>query len=140
MASQIQKIMYEGYLAADPEMRFLPSGQAVTNFRMGSTRQWKSKDGQVQKETTWFKVSVWGAQAEIVNQYASKGDLVIVEGRLKPDKETGGPIVFSRNDGSAGASYEITADPFGVRILGKRNAVSADVESDVEDSPDEIPF
>lgn len=138
MASQIQKVIYEGYLAADPEMRFLPSGQPVTNFRMGSTRQWKSKAGEVQKETTWIRVDVWGAQAEIVNQYAHKGDLVIVEGRLKPDKETGSPNVFTRNDGSSGASYEVTADPYGVRIFGrfeKRNA-----EPIEDSSSDEVPF
>jgi single-strand DNA-binding protein len=139
MASQIQKVIYEGYLAADPEMRFLPSGQPVTNFRIGSTRQWKSKDGEVQKETTWIRVDVWGAQAEIVNQYAHKGDLVIVEGRLKPDKTTGGPNIFTRNDGSSGASYEVTAEPYGVRILGRFEKRNAEI-SEEDYSSDEVPF
>lgn len=137
MATQIQKVMYEGYLAADPEMRFLPNGTAVTNFRIGSTRQWKTKDGEKQKETTWIRISAWGAQAEIVNEYASKGDLVIVEGRLNPDKESGGPKVFTRNDGSAGASFEVTAFPNGIRILGKRQTpqVSQQEENDDGDLP-----
>lgn len=116
MANQIQKVMYEGYLADDPIMRFTPAGTAVTNFRMGSNRQWKGNDGNVNKETTWLKVAVWGEQAEIVNNYCEKGSHVIVEGRLKPNAN-GSPETFQLKNGEWVASFEITAIPYGVRIL-----------------------
>ena len=81
-----QKLIIAGNLGSDPEMRYLPNGQAVTNFSMASNRKWTDKaTGEIQKETTWFRVSVWGAQAEAANQYLVKGRQVLIEGRLKPD-------------------------------------------------------
>lgn len=56
----IQNVEYEGYLADAPVMRFLDSGKPVTNFRIGSSRQWKDAKGEVQKETTWLKVTRGG--------------------------------------------------------------------------------
>jgi single-strand DNA-binding protein len=61
------------------------------------------------EETIWFRVAAWGRLAETCNQYLSKGRLVFVKGRLNPDPVTGNPRIFSRQDGSAGASFEITA-------------------------------
>jgi single-strand DNA-binding protein len=104
-----QKITIVGNLGRDPEMRYLPSGQAVTNMSVATNRRYTGSDGQRVDETTWFRVSVWGAQAETVNQYLQQGSRVLVEGRLRPDPETGGPRVWTRNDGSAGANFEITA-------------------------------
>lgn len=117
MASQIQKIMYEGYLTADPIMRFMPDGTPVTNFTIGSNNEYKNKEGKKIKETTWIKISAWGAQAEIVNNYCIKGSHVIVEGRLKPEGDTGSPRMYTANDGSTRSVYEVTADPRGIRIL-----------------------
>jgi single-strand DNA-binding protein len=117
MANQIQKVEYEGYLTADPVMRFLPSGTPVTNFTIGSNNQYTDKDGKKVKETTWIRVSAFGKQAEIVNEYCIKGSWVIVEGRLKPDAETGGPRMYTGNDGVMRTSFEVTANPMGIRIL-----------------------
>ncbi|MDT7885338.1 MAG: single-stranded DNA-binding protein, partial [Thermoflexus sp.] len=61
-------------------------------------------------ETIWFRVSVFGRQAEIAHQCLQKGRAVLVEGRLRPDPETGSPRIFRRSDGTAGASYEVRAD------------------------------
>ena len=104
-----QKVIVVGNLGGDPEMRFTPSGKAVTNFSMATNRRYTDSNGQQVDETTWFRVSVWGNQAEAVHQYLSQGSRVLVEGRLKPDPETGGPRVYQRNDGSSGASFEINA-------------------------------
>ena len=65
---------------------------------------------------TWFRTSVWGKQAEAANQYLSKGRQVLVEGRISPDPNTGGPRLFTRQDGSVGASFEIIASK--VQVLG----------------------
>jgi single-strand DNA-binding protein len=139
MANQVQLLMYEGFLAGDPELRYTPAGKAVTNFRMGSNRQYKNSEGEIVKETTWLKVTVWGKLGEIVNQYCGKGSHVIVEGILRVG-ENGSPNVYELKAGGWGASYEVTAEK--VRILkGKDGAapVSGDaVEPAVTD--DEIPF
>ena len=115
-----QKIVIVGNLGGDPEMRYMPDGTAVTNFSIATNRRWTDgASGQPRDETTWFRVSVWRKQAETANQYLSRGSKVLVEGRLKPDPATGGPRTFTRQDGSVGASFEITADV--IRFLSGRD-------------------
>lgn len=136
MANQFQSLVYEGYLADEPEMRYTPAGRAVTNFRIGSNRQYKTSDGKTVKETTWLKITAWGKLGEIVNQYCGKGSHVIVSGILRVG-ENGSPNVYELRNGGYGASYEVTANA--VRILeGKEGAVAPEHESDA--SEEEIPF
>lgn len=114
-----QKIVIVGRLGRDPEMRYMPDGTAVTSINVATDRRWTDRStGQPTDETTWFRVSVWGRQAESVNQYLSKGSLVLVEGRLRPDPQTGGPKTFTRQDGTVGASFELFAE--NVRFIGGR--------------------
>jgi single-strand DNA-binding protein len=134
-------IILVGNLGRDPEMRYTPSGQAVTNLNVATNRQYTASDGNTVKETTWFRVSTWGKTAEICNQYLKKGSKVLIEGRLNPDPSTGGPRIWNRQDGSAAASFEITANT--VRFLTSR----AEMESGFQESedvalegPDDIPF
>jgi single-strand DNA-binding protein len=75
--------MIIGNLGRDPEMKFTPSGQTVTNFSVAVSRSWKNAEGQPQEETEWFNVDAWGKLAEITNEYLSKGKKVYVEGRLR---------------------------------------------------------
>jgi single-strand DNA-binding protein len=114
-----QKVIIVGNLGRDPEMRYTPSGQPVTNFSVATNRRWTNTDGTPGEETVWFRVTAWGKLGETCNQYLSKGRQVFVEGRLRPDPETGGPRIWTRQDGTAGASFEITA--FTVRFLGRRD-------------------
>lgn len=107
-----------GNLGKDPEMRYTPSGQAVTSFSVATSRQYTSGNGEQVKETIWFRVSTWGKTAEVCNQYLKKGSKVLIEGRLTPDKTTGGPRIFTRQDGTAGTSFEVTAAT--VRFLSSR--------------------
>lgn len=102
-------IILVGNLGKDPEMRYTPSGQAVTNFNVATNRQYTGSDGQTVKETTWFRVSVWGKQAESCNQYLKKGRMVLVEGRLMPDPKTGGPKIWQGQSGP-GAAFEVNAN------------------------------
>ena len=113
-----QKITIVGNLGRDPEMRYMGDGTAVTNFNVATSRRWSNQAGEPVSETTWFRVSVWGRQAETTNQYLSKGSKVLVEGRIQPDPETGGPRLYSRQDGTMGASFEIRATE--VRFLSTR--------------------
>ncbi len=131
-------VILVGNLGRDPEMRYTPSGQAVCNLSVATNRTW-SRDGEQQKETTWFRVTVWGRQAETVNQYLRKGRSVLVEGRLNPD-ENGNPRIWTSNDGQPRASFEVTAQT--IRFLGGRGdegGVDADPGIGPE-SEDEIPF
>jgi len=105
-----QKLILVGNLGRDPEMRYMSDGTPVTSFTMAVNRKWKNADGSPGKETTWFRVTSWRKQAEIVAQYLTKGRQVMVEGHLTPDRETGGPKVYQKQDGSYGASYEVRAD------------------------------
>ncbi len=93
-------IIIVGNLGKDPEMRYTPSGQAVTSFSVASNRKYTSSNGEQVNETIWFRISAWGKQAEICNQYLKKGSKVLVEGRLTPDKNTGGPRIWQKQDGS----------------------------------------
>ena len=113
-----QKMVIAGNLGRDPEMRYTPSGQAVTNLNVATNRQYTSNSGEKVKETTWFRVSVWGKQAESCNQYLRKGSKVLVEGRMNQDPATGGPRVWTGQDGSPRASFEMTAQT--VRFLSSR--------------------
>ena len=113
-----QKLVIVGNLGRDPEMRYTPSGQAVTNLNIATNRQYTANSGERVKETTWFRVSVWGKQAETVNQYLRKGSKVLIEGRLTQDPATGGPRVWTGTDGAPRASFEMTAQT--VRFLSSR--------------------
>jgi single-strand DNA-binding protein len=113
-----QTIILAGNLGRDPEMRYTPSGQAVTSFSVATNRQYTNNNGETIKETMWFRVSVWGKMAEVCNQYLKKGSKVLVEGRLTADPATGGPRIWSGQDGSNRASFEVNAQT--VRFLSSR--------------------
>jgi single-strand DNA-binding protein len=104
-----QKIIIVGYLGRDPDMRYMPSGDPVTSFSVATNNQYTNANNERIKETTWFRVSAFGKQAENANQYLKKGSKVLVEGRLTSDTETGGPRIWKKQDGTLTASYEIRA-------------------------------
>jgi len=135
------RIIIAGHLGRDPEMRYTPSGTPVTTFTVATNRRWTDQSGQQQEETIWFRVSAWGRQAEVCNQYLSKGRPVLVEGRLRPD-ENGNPRIWVGNDGVARANFEVTATT--VRFLGRRGETTlAEVEEvalEPEPPEEEIPF
>lgn len=123
-------IIIVGNLGRDPEMRYTPSGQAVTNMSVATNRTYKNSNDELVKETVWFRVAAWGTQAENTNQFLRKGSKVLVEGRLVVDPATGGPRVYPRQDGSYGASFEINAAT--VRFLSSKG----EVEGSADDEPD----
>jgi single-strand DNA-binding protein len=141
-----QKIFIMGNLGRDPEMRYMPDGTAVTNFNVAVNYSYTDpRSGQQIDETTWFRVSAWGRQAETANQYLSKGRQVFVEGRLLSDPATGGPRTFTRQDGTVGASFEIRASA--IKFIGGRDGVAGgydDGDSFSGGAPvqeeDDIPF
>jgi len=137
-------IILAGILGRDPEMRYTPNGQAVTNLNVAVDDSYTDSSGERIKRTIWIRVSVWGRQAEMCNQYLQKGKRVLVQGRLQTDPNTSGPRVFTRQDGTTGASFEVTAQT--VRFLSPRTEddtsfPTTGMESDVQSEADEeIPF
>jgi len=135
-------IIIVGNLGRDPEMRYTPSGQAVTSFSVATSHNYTGSNGQLVKETIWFRVSAWGKQAETCSQYLKKGSKVLVEGRMQADAN-GGPRTFQRKDGTTGASFEVTANT--VRFLSSKSegggpGEEVGVSGGVSEGGDEIPF
>ena len=138
-----QKIIIIGNLGRDPEMRYMADGTAVTNINVATSRRWTNQaTGQPEEETIWFRVSLWRRQAEIANQYLTKGSRVLVEGRLRPDPATGAPRLWTRQDGTVSASYEITAD--NIQFLSPRTEGSGfsddQYSGTAAQEEDDIPF
>ena len=128
------RIILVGNLGADPEMRYTPSGRPVTNFRMATSRRWKDREsGEMKEDTTWYRIAVWGEQAEACNEYLKKGRLVLVEAdRIQANAYVG-------KDGQPAASLEVNART--VRFLGGRSGEGgAGAPVEPPEDLDAIPF
>ena len=82
------KIILVGNLGRDPELRYTPQGTPVCSFSMATNERRKDKSGEMQDQTTWFRVTLWGRQAETASQYLTKGRPVYIEGRLRVEEWT----------------------------------------------------
>ncbi|VVD70123.1 Single-stranded DNA-binding protein [Pandoraea cepalis] len=112
MAS-VNKVILVGNLGADPEVRYMPSGDAVANIRLATTDRYKDKQsGEFKELTEWHRVSFFGRLAEIVNEYLKKGSAVYIEGRIRTRK-------YQAQDGTERYSTEIVADQ--MQMLGGRS-------------------
>lgn len=114
MAS-VNKVILIGNLGADPETRYLPSGDAVTNIRIATTDTWKDKSGEKQEHTEWHRIAFFGKLAEIAGEYLKKGSPVYVEGRIRTRK-------WQDKEGQDRYSTEIVADR--MQLLGARGGGS----------------
>ena len=111
MAS-VNKVIIVGNLGADPETRYLPSGEAVANIRVATTETWKDKQSGEKKEATeWHRISFFGRLAEIAGEYLKKGSQVYVEGSLRTRK-------WQDKDGQDRYTTEIRGDV--MKMLGRR--------------------
>ena len=136
MAS-LNKVMVIGNLGTDPEMRFTPSGNQVTSFRLATTRTYTTSEGERKQETEWFTVVTWGKLAETCNQFLTKGRRAYVEGRLRTRSWEG-------QDGQKRFTTEIVANR--VIFLDRPGAAplpeeaEEPVEAAEEIQPEELPF
>ena len=110
MAS-FNKIIIVGHLGRDQETRYTPQGTAVSNFSLATSERRKDKSGEQQDITTWFRVSLWGKQAENIGQYLLKGRQVYVEGRLRTEE-------YTDREGNKRMSLEVSATD--VQLLGSK--------------------
>jgi len=133
-----EKIFLAGNLGRDPELRYTPNGTAVASFSVATNERWTDTGGQPQQRTIWWRVKVWGKQAETVSEHLKKGSQVFIEGRMDPDPETGGPRVWTGSDGRSRASFEIVAQR--IRFTGRRGGAAVFDEPRDEDIPPEAHF
>jgi single-strand DNA-binding protein len=114
MAS-VNKVILVGNIGKDPEVRYMPSGDAMVNLTVATTDNWKDKEGQKQERTEWHRVSIFGKLAEIAGQYLKKGSQVYFEGSLKTRK-------WQNKEGQDQYTTEIIADK--MQMLGGRSGDS----------------
>ena len=112
MAS-VNKVILIGNLGADPEVRYMPSGEAVVNLRLATTDTWKDKDGNKQESTEWHRVAFFGRQAEVCGQYLRKGSQIYVEGSIRTRK-------YTDKDGAEKYATEVRGER--MQMLGSRQA------------------
>jgi single-strand DNA-binding protein len=126
MAS-VNKVILVGNLGRDPEMRYMPSGDALASFSIATTDTWKDKSGQRQERTEWHRISMFGKQAEVAGQYLKKGSSVYIEGRLQTRK-------WTDKEGHERQTTEVVADR--MQMLGARAGGNA---FEVMDEGDDMP-
>ena len=160
----LNKVFIAGRLTADPQLRTTPGGQSVSSFSLATNRNWTDRAGAKQESAEYHNIVVWGKQAEIANQYLTKGSLVLVEGRLQtrswndkqgqPRKTT--EIVCERLQfgprGSGGGGPKPQAFPAGRNPQSEENQPSIDsplpeeipvidIDTEKEDiKPEDLPF
>jgi single-strand DNA-binding protein len=138
MAS-LNKVMLIGYLGADPEIRYTPSGAAVANFRIATTERWKSKEGEREERTEWHRIVAWRELGERCGEYLHKGSLVYIEGRLETRD-------WEDRDGNKRRTTEIRA--YRMQMLDRKEGPGEVVpveepfppEEPLEAPEDDIPF
>jgi single-strand DNA-binding protein len=136
MAGGLNKVMIIGNVGRDPEMRYTPSGAAVTSFSVAVSRRWTTPDNQQRDETEWFNVVAWDKLAETCNQLITKGRKVYIEGRLQTRSWEG-------QDGQKRYRTEVIAGT--MLLLDSRPSGAAGPRDDGgfqtdEMEPDDIPF
>jgi single-strand DNA-binding protein len=162
MAS-VNKVILVGNLGRDPEVRYLPSGDAVANITIATSSKYKNKTGEMVEETEWHRVTFFGKLAEIVGQYLKKGRPVYVEGRIKTRKYTdkdgvekyatdiianemqmlGGREGMGEPSGAGdeeGSSYSRPAPPARPAAAARPAPTAAKPSSGFDDMDDDIPF
>ena len=144
----VNKVIILGNLGKDPEVKYMPSGNAVASFSLATDESYTDKStGQKIQKTEWHSIKMFGKLAEIAGQYIKKGSKVLVEGRLTPDKATGGPRIWTGQDGAPRASFEVTGNT--VKFLSSRGeggggaggtAPMHEPDAVMAEDSDDIPF
>jgi single-strand DNA-binding protein len=132
----VNKVILVGNLGKDPELRYTPSGQAVSTFTLATNRKWKDREGQMQDQTDWHNIVSWGRQAEIAKEFLKKGSPVFLEGRIQYRS-------YNDRDGNKRFITEVVVQ--NMQMLGRKGTepdYQAPEEADHERPPsdEEVPF
>ena len=113
----LNKVILIGYLGRDPEVRYMPQGDAVCNFSIATSESWKDQSGQRQERTEWHAITFYRKLAEIAGQYLKKGSLVCVEGKIQSRK-------YTDKQGVERTAYDIVCSE--MKMLDSRNSQQQD--------------
>jgi single-strand DNA-binding protein len=127
----LNHIVLIGNLTDDPELRYTPTGMARARFSIAVNRRWRDRDGNLQEETTFVPIVVWGQQAETCANFLSKGSTVAVEGRLRIE-------TYQTEEGERRKVAEVVART--VQFLDRRGAPLEPKEIPPEEGEEEVPF
>src|SRR5215470_6272472 len=117
------KITIVGYLGRDPELRYTPQGTALCKMSIATTERRKNSAGEMEEHTTWFRVTAWGRQAEMANEYLAKGRQAYIEGRLRLEE-------YTDREGQKRFSAEVSATE--IQFLGHRSeAPGANIHEEI---------
>ncbi len=119
------KIIVVGNLGRDPELRYTPNGNAVCNISVATNEKKRDKAGDLQDITTWFRITLWGRQAENASKYLTKGSSVYIEGRLRVEE-------WTDKDGNNRYTLEVNASD--MQFLGGRSDDSSYNNDDMDDN------
>lgn len=132
------KVTIVGNLGGDPELRYTPQGNAVCNFSVATNEKKRDKAGELQDITTWFKITLWGKQAENASKFLTKGSPIYIEGRLRVEE-------WSDRDGKARFTLDVQGTD--MQFLGQGGGGRGDSDTSDENYPissapsdDDIPF
>ena len=126
MAASFNKVLLMGNLTRDPELRYIPSGQAVTSFTVAVNRTYNSPNGEKKEEVSFIRVVVWARRAEVCNEYLKKGSPVFVEGRLQSRS-------WDAPDGTKRSTLEVIAQ--NVQFLPRGQARQEETPEPAESDP-----
>ncbi len=132
MAASFNKVLLMGNLTRDPELRYIPSGQAVCSFSVAVNRTYMSQSGEKKEEVSFIRVVVWAKRAEVCNEYLKKGSPVFVEGRLQSRS-------WEAQDGSKRSTIEVIAQNVQFLSRAPRGEETAMMENDIPEEGMEVP-
>lgn len=132
----LNKVILIGRLGKDPEVRYMPNGEAVCNFSVATSESWKDQNGQRQERTEWHNITMYRKLAEIAGQYLKKGSQVYLEGKIQSQK-------YTDKNGAERTVYDIIANE--MKMLGgntqapaqKQQPAQAQTQDDISD---DVPF
>lgn len=134
----LNKVILIGRLGRDPEVRYMPNGEAVCNFSVATSEKYTDKNGQRQEATEWHNVTMYRKLAEIAGQYLTKGSQVYIEGKIQTRKYQG-------KDGIERTAYDIIANE--MKMLGGNNQATQEQPKypqgnakPADDISDDVPF
>jgi single-strand DNA-binding protein len=123
------KIIVVGHLGRDPELKYTPQGKALCKLSLATTERRKNAAGESEDHTTWFRVSIWGRQAELANEFLTKGRMVYIEGRFRLEE-------YTDREGQKRYSPEINATD--IQFLGQRGDQTARPQTAIHAEEEEL--
>ena len=132
----LNKVILIGRLGKDPEVRYMPNGEAVCNFSVATSESWKDQNGQRQERTEWHNITMYRKLAEIAGQYLKKGSQVYLEGKIQSQK-------YTDKNGAERTVYDIIANE--MKMLGGNTQAPAQNQQPAQaqtqdDISDDVPF